>query len=99
MEKQPNRVRELRKMRGLTQTELATLVGTSQSHIANIEKGLRDVDINLAIRIARALSVKAYEILPEEEQPEILSEEEKAILALFRKSKANNNPPTPAKAE
>lgn len=99
MEKQPNRVRELRKMRGLTQTELATLVGTSQSHIANIEKGLRDIDINLLIRLARALRVKAYEILPEEEQPEILSEEEKAILALFRKSKANNNPPTPAKAE
>lgn len=99
MEKQPNRVRELRKMRGLTQTELATLVGTSQSHIANIEKGLRDIDINLLIRLTRALRVKAYEILPEEEQPEILSEEEKAILALFRKSKANNNPPTPAKAE
>lgn len=99
MEKQPNRVCELRKMRGLTQTELATLVGTSQSHIANIEKGLRDIDINLLIRLARALRVKAYEILPEEEQPEILSEEEKAILALFRKSKANNNPPTPAKAE
>lgn len=99
MEKQPNRVRELRKMRGLTQTELATLVGTSQSHIANIEKGLRDIDINLLIRLARALRVKAYEILPEEEQPEILSEEEKAIIALFRKSKANNNPPAPAKAE
>lgn len=99
MENQPNRVRELRKIRGLTQTELATLVGTSQSHIANIEKGLRDIDINLLIRLARALRVKAYEILPEEEQPEILSDEEKAIIALFRKSKANNNPPTPAKAE
>lgn len=94
-----NRIKQLRKNLKITQAELAKQVGIAVSYMTMIENGDRDMDTTLMRKIAKALNVKPYELLPEEEQPEILSEEEKAILALFRKSKANNNPPAPAKAE
>lgn len=94
-----NRIKQLRKNLKITQAELAKQVGIAVSYMTMIENGDRDMDTTLMRKIAKALNVKPYELLPEEEQPEVLTEEEKAILALFRKSKANNNPPTPAKAE
>lgn len=94
-----NRIKQLRKNLKITQAELAKQVGIAVSYMTMIENGDRDMDTTLMRKIAKALKVKPYELLPEEEQPEVLTEEEKAILALFRKSKANNNPPAPAKAE
>lgn len=94
-----NRIKQLRKNLKITQAELAKQVGIAVSYMTMIENGDRDMDTTLMRKIAKALNVKPYELLPEEEQPEVLTEEEKAILALFRKSKANNNPPAPAKAE
>ncbi len=100
MEKYNNRIKEIRKIRQMTQAELAKIVGVATAYITMIENGTRDMDTSLMRRIASALKVKPYELLPLEEQPETLTEEEKAILALFRKSKASNSdvPPT-AKAE
>lgn len=86
-----NRLKILRKEKGLSQTELAEKVGSVQAHIANIENGKRDIDIEMMIRLARALGVKAYELLPEEEQPETLTSEEQAFIDLFRKSKTNKS--------
>lgn len=86
-----NRLKYLRKLKGLTQAELAKKAGTAQSHIAMIEKGERGIDFDLAFKLAKALGVKTYELLPLEEQPEELSEEEKEFLKLFRKSKETHN--------
>lgn len=82
-----NRLEIIRKEKGLTQTELAKRAGTRQSHISNMEKGERDIDTEMLIRLARALGVKAYELLPEEEQPEQLTQEEKKFIEMLRKSK------------
>jgi len=51
------RVRDLRIKRGMSQEELANLVGLSgRSHISKIEKGDRDIKQGLLVKLARALS-------------------------------------------
>ena len=89
-----NRLKYMRKLKGITQVELAKLAGTAQSHIAMIERGDRGIDFDLAQRLARALGIKTYELLPLEEQPEQLTPEEKAVLDIFRKSKQANETTT-----
>ena len=47
----------LRLHRGLSQTQLAELLGTSQSHIAKIEAGQVRLYLDTAIRLADALNI------------------------------------------
>lgn len=47
-----NKLKEYRKIRGITAKELAEAVGTSRSNISMIEIGLRKADLGLAKRIA-----------------------------------------------
>jgi transcriptional regulator with XRE-family HTH domain len=53
------RVRELRKKRGLTQVEFATLCGIPQSRISTIENGSRVPNVETVLRLASALGCKA----------------------------------------
>lgn len=48
-------VAEERVRRGLTQTELAQLTGTTQSAVARLEKGTRPPRLDTLLRIANAL--------------------------------------------
>lgn len=50
-------VRTLRMRKGLSQQQLATLVSTSQPHIARIEGGVDNLNIDTCRRLARALDV------------------------------------------
>jgi putative transcriptional regulator len=52
-----NRIREVRKQRGLRQVDLAKRVGVFQSEISEIECGKRMPSIYLAKKIAKALKV------------------------------------------
>jgi putative transcriptional regulator len=52
-----NKIREIRKQRGLRQADLARIVGVFQSEISEIECGRRRPSIYLAKRIAKALGV------------------------------------------
>lgn len=47
-----NRLKEYRKLRGITAKELAQAVGTSRSNISMIEIGSREPNLELAKRIA-----------------------------------------------
>lgn len=58
-----NVVKTTRKKRGLSQSELASLVGCTQTHISSIEKGKKQVSVALAKKISEALKVDVTEIL------------------------------------
>lgn len=86
-----NRLKELRQKAGLTQSELAYRAGMKQSHIANIENGKRDIDFELAKKIADALGVKPYELMPAEWQPQPITPAEQQILDMIRKTTTPDN--------
>jgi putative transcriptional regulator len=52
-----NRIREVRRQKGLRQVDLAKMVGVFQSEISEIECRKRKPSIYLAKRVARALEV------------------------------------------
>lgn len=55
----------LRKMRGLSQEQLAERSGVSRTHISNIERPnvIKAFSIDILYRIADALEVEAHDIL------------------------------------
>lgn len=50
-----NRIPEARRLRGLTQQELARLVGVGRAAISHYESGRRKPDVEMALRLAEAL--------------------------------------------
>lgn len=57
------RMAELRKQQGLSQTQLAELLGISQQLVAFYERGQRRVPIDLLPAVARLLGVSVEELL------------------------------------
>ena len=57
------RVRELRKAKGLTQDQLSLEILADNSYIANIENAHRDIPLSRIRLIAKALGVEPYELL------------------------------------
>ena len=58
------KVRELRDAAGLSQADLAPLVGIAQTRLPAIEQGRRDVRISTIRKFARALGVSPQDLLP-----------------------------------
>ncbi len=79
-----NRIREIRKQIGITQVELAKMLGITQGGIQKLEVGSRNLDIEWMRKIAKALDCKPYELLPLDMQPDITPEETE-ILKIIRK--------------
>jgi len=52
-----NNIASIRKQKGLTQIELAELVGVNRFHISNIERGKASPSVKLLIKIANVLNV------------------------------------------
>lgn len=57
------RIRQAREAKGLTQAELAAIVGTGQSKIAGYETGAIDMSLDRFCNIAIALGLKPSELL------------------------------------
>lgn len=64
----PNRVRELRKLHGLTLEVLAARVGTTAQHLSDIERGNRRLSTHWMALIARQLKVGQADLLNEEDR-------------------------------
>ena len=81
-----NRIKEIRKLRQMTQQELADKVGVSQVQIGRLEKSTRTLDVDMLADIAKVLDVEVWELLPKEMQPNITAEEMEVLRAI-RKAK------------
>ena len=57
------RVRELRKLRKLTQERLAELAGVDISYLGNIERGNENPTVATLEKLAEALAIKPHQIL------------------------------------
>ena len=58
-----NKIRDIRKQVGLTQTELADAVGITQGQIARLERGDRNLSTDLLLKIADTLQRPAAELI------------------------------------
>lgn len=79
-----NRLRQLRKQARLTQTELGELVGLHQTQIGNLENGSRNLTIEWARRIAKALGCTVADLLDDEDNPDRLTADERTLIASYR---------------
>ncbi|MBQ2886377.1 MAG: helix-turn-helix transcriptional regulator [Alphaproteobacteria bacterium] len=69
-------------------------MGVTQTAIYKLETGASDLDTKWMKKISDVLGVKPYELLPQEWQPQAITEEEQQILALFRKKTNTQNSST-----
>ena len=59
-----NRIRELRKERGLSQEAIADLAGIDRSYMGHIERGELNVTLIKIYQIASALDIHPSELIP-----------------------------------
>nr|MDT0253351.1 helix-turn-helix transcriptional regulator [Endozoicomonas sp.] len=57
-----NRVREIRKAKGITQEALAYMAGIDRGYMGHIERGTRSISIQKIHQIAKALEVSPKEL-------------------------------------
>jgi putative transcriptional regulator len=57
-----NRVRELRRMKGMTQNDLADLLNTDRSYIAKIESGKIEIKLGTIFNLYQAFEITHLEL-------------------------------------
>lgn len=62
-----DRIRRLRRDRGLSQMQLAALAGLDHRTISRAENGQRDLGIDYAARIARGLGVPSWRLFRDDD--------------------------------
>lgn len=60
------RLRNIRAQKGVTQKDLAAILGTNQSHVSNVERGDRGITVQQLVKIARALKISTDHVLGED---------------------------------
>ncbi len=70
MERFGEKLRVLRKRRGLSYRRLAALLGTSHSHILNIETGKHKPSVDLIVRIVQFFDVSYDQLMDDDVQVE-----------------------------
>lgn len=82
----PNRIRELREAKGLTQSDLARLIHVHPTALNKIERGSRGLDQEWMRRLAPHLGVTPAELLPVEDNPYLLTDRERALIDRLREA-------------
>lgn len=83
----PNRIREVREAKGLTQQQVSRAMGTSHQTIEKWELGKTDVGLQRLERVARALGVPTHTLVNGSNPAN--DSEERALIDLFRRLPAN----------
>jgi transcriptional regulator with XRE-family HTH domain len=77
-----SRIRELRKRRRLTQTELSERIGVAQSDLSRMEQGEYKVGLDTLFKILQVFELKMSEFFGETEEP--TAEEERELVGTFQ---------------
>ncbi len=64
-----NRIKEIRKKLGMTQSQLAETVGSSQQQIQRMETGIQNANFDIALKICSALGTPIETVFPEAKRP------------------------------
>jgi transcriptional regulator with XRE-family HTH domain len=80
----PNRIREWRKARGLTQAQLADMVSTSNVQISDLENGNVALTQQWMVKLAGALDVLPGDLLPVSQASGALDPEARALIDAYR---------------
>lgn len=79
----PNRIRELRQQRGLTQAALGEAIGTSAVHVGHLELGRRELSLSMMRAIARVFDVPTADILARDDNPLAANPRARRLLGFF----------------
>lgn len=85
-----NRIKELRRLRGLTQDNLGKLVGTGRSQVVKLERGERRLTVEWMRRIARALECHPADLLVNEPASDGFSDIETDFASSSERSNTGN---------
>ena len=77
------RLRELRRLRGLTQAELARQAHVTPTYIGRLESGGAAPGIDLVDRLARALGTTTHDLMPTTASPDTLAVLKERARTLF----------------
>lgn len=80
----PNRIRELRKVAGLSQQAVADRIHTSKVTVSDLELGKMQLTVEYMRRIAPVLGVTPADLLPHCDNPIALTQEERELIARRR---------------
>ena len=78
------KIRKYRELKGISQKELANLIGVSNSRISNWENGINRPDADILAELCKALSVSPSELLGVRLSTDELSEQERKIIQAYR---------------
>ncbi len=78
------RLRTLRKSKGMSQEQLGRALGITFQQIQKYERGTNRISASMLVKSARALSVSANSILPDENEPAPKSPAILSLLAQLR---------------
>lgn len=79
----PNRIRELRMERKMTQAALGQAIGTSAVHVGHLELGRRELSLSMMRAIARVFDVATADLLSRDDNPLSASPRTRRLVSLF----------------
>lgn len=80
----PNRLNALRRERGMTQLELADMLGYSTMKISRLETGKVEMNLDEMRKIARVFGVAPVDLLNDTDVPDRLTDEERTLIYSYR---------------
>lgn len=78
------RIRKYRELRGLSQKELADLIGVSNSRVSNWEQGINRPNADIISDLCKALDVSPSELLDIQISTDSLNEQERKLISAYR---------------
>ena len=94
--KMGERLRALRDLRGLSQGQLASILGAHPQSVSQVERGVRGLTVQQVVKLARALKVSTDEILGEGQPTRPVGNGSRRFIR--RLQKIQELPPTQQKA-